>query len=1240
MKTNLWICVTALALITAAAFAAPPPTPVDHVPNELLVKFRPEAAESLETELRSKTMPQKTVPPALRRAKPKYNVKDAKPLFRAFKQHRQEMRELRRKHKKLLSPRQRRIARRLARADKGRPVPDLSGIYRVRLDLRPGQSLKNALKSYQNDPNVEYAELNYVVSVNNTPDDPLYPVQWPLHNTGQDYPYSGRYNTPPGIPDADIDAPEAWDDGVGLSKVVVAVVDTGVDYNHRDLQANMWTNTAELTGADGVDDDNNGYVDDIYGYDFINVDGDPIDDAGHGTHCAGTIAAQGNNGLDIAGVCWNARIMALKFLSASGSGDIADALTAFYYAVDNGADVISNSWGGGGFSQATQDIINYARSQGIIVVASAGNDGLNYPQYPAYYDNMISVAATNSLDRRAPFSNYGSWVDIAAPGVDILSLLANGTYIGRPYDAYTTLLSGTSMSCPHISGASALLLSIDPQMSGDLLEQYLEESADPVDPNICASGRLNLFAAIRKVIGPDARLLLDRQAYPCQGTINIELRDSHLAESITQDVTIFTDGGDFEIVTLARRSPGLGVFNGSITLQTASPIIADGILQAAPEQLITVAYEDANDGTGMPGTVTDTAVVDCQPPIISDVHIGYPGREPQITFKTNEPATARIRCGKNRGGPYTLEAFDAVPAIEHSIILEGLEPGTRYYFIIDANDAAGNNSLNTNKGRCFRFKTNTPGTIFVPWNLPTIQRAIDNSWDGGVVCVADGIYTGSGNTDLDFKGRPITVRSLRGPEKCVIDCNGSPENPHRGFRFHSGEDANSVLKGFTVTNGHIPGSWYVGVGGAILCSEDSGPTIMDCRFINNSAGWDGGAICNLKGNLTLRDCAFIFNTAIGNDGGAINNETGTITAENCTFTGNSAFDWGGAIRTINSTTANVSNCVLSGNHSDDGGAIFIFHDSNAIVANCTFAGNVAQHGNALACDSWVPVNNILVTNCIFADGFPEIINSDGSVLDVTYTNIPGLRPGVGNIDVDPCFADPGYWDANDWVDGDYHLRSQAGRWHPQRRMWVKDSVISPCIDAGDPNAGWLAEPWPNGSRVNMGAYGNTPHASKSKLLPPPVETHLRFIPRILVPSSNAKWLRAWLLMPPGFSPENIDKDTSAVIEPLGVRSAKIKVIRIFGKRVLVRIYFDRRDVIAALRPGATELTVVGRLTDGRYFVGTDKVFLLGCKSPVLQTLASDWLKTGTNLDSDLDGDGTVNIRDFAILAADPAHENQ
>ncbi|MHC4720640.1 MAG: S8 family peptidase, partial [Planctomycetota bacterium] len=385
-----------------------------YVPNQIIVKFRAGTAGAVEMHLaKSGSARDLKLSLSLDELNKKYRLRNAKCLFKNFKQNRGRKKALLAKDKAQLNKKQKRIVARLKRGPKHIKVPDLSRIYKLELELEPGQSLEQAAAAYQQDPDIEYAELNYIVSIHATPNDPLYPIQWPLNNSGQMYPHSGRYNPPPGTPDSDIDAPEAWDIHTGSSEIIVAVVDTGADYTHRDLDDNMWVNQAELGGAPGVDDDENGYVDDIYGYNFAYGNSDPTDDHGHGTHVAGVIAAEGNNGSDIAGLCWNTKIMALKFLDSSGSGQIADAIPAFYYAVENGADVMSNSWGGGFYMQSMQDAIDYAHSQGVIIVASAGNGNTDIPAYPAYYEHVIAVAATNSNDEKASFSNYGDWVDIA-----------------------------------------------------------------------------------------------------------------------------------------------------------------------------------------------------------------------------------------------------------------------------------------------------------------------------------------------------------------------------------------------------------------------------------------------------------------------------------------------------------------------------------------------------------------------------------------------------------------------------------------------------------------------------------------------------------------------------------------------------------------------------------------------------------------------------------------------------------
>jgi subtilisin family serine protease len=315
---------------------------------------------------------------------------------------------------------------------------------------------------------LEIAE-NFVFRASATPNDPNLSSVWGLSQPN----------------DVDIDAPEAWDKTTGARSVVVGIIDTGVDYNHPDLAANMWTNPGEIPG-NGVDDDANGYIDDVRGLNAITYTssnrtaGDPMDDNGHGTHVAGTIGAVGNNAVGVVGVNWRVTIIPIKFLSNSGSGSLMDAIEAVDYATAlkrKGVNIIltNNSWGGGGYTQQLADAIARNRDEGILFVAAAGNSTQNLdatPSYPASYNvaNIISVAAMDQNGAPANFSNYGATtVDIAAPGVQVSS-----TYPGNRY----VYLSGTSMATPFVSGALALLKSYSVNLDWQTMIQTLYSSAD------------------------------------------------------------------------------------------------------------------------------------------------------------------------------------------------------------------------------------------------------------------------------------------------------------------------------------------------------------------------------------------------------------------------------------------------------------------------------------------------------------------------------------------------------------------------------------------------------------------------------------------------------------------------------------------------------------------------------------------------------------------------------------------
>lgn len=364
------------------------------------------------------------------------------------------------------------------------------GVYCI--DLAPGTPVGVALPEFQDFEGVASAQPDFLVTVDAVPNDPGVSGMW-------------NYSNPGGTSakaDADIDAPEAWNIAHGTSQTIVAVLDSGVDYTHPDLAANMWRNPGEIAG-NGKDDDRNGFVDDVYGADFASNDGDPKDELGHGTHVAGTIGAVGNNGVGIAGVAWSTRIMALKFMDSQGNGYTSDAVRALDYAIAHGAKVVNASWGGGNYNAAMESAIARARAAGVIFVASAGNNGANNdnsPYYPASYitksDNVVTVAATDRSDNLASFSNFGAkTVTLTAPGVSI-----NST---RPGNRYVEL-SGTSMAAPQVAGALAVLWDQHPTWTYQQILAQLRSSVD-VLPSLTGKtqtgGRLNLA----KLVGaPDS----------------------------------------------------------------------------------------------------------------------------------------------------------------------------------------------------------------------------------------------------------------------------------------------------------------------------------------------------------------------------------------------------------------------------------------------------------------------------------------------------------------------------------------------------------------------------------------------------------------------------------------------------------------------------------------------------------------------------------------------------------------
>jgi len=466
---------------------------LQHVPGEIIVKFKEDISElALDVTEGRRSFSALSKTANLDQLRTKYKVKKMErviPGLRDIKNRRQfleHMKSIRKKH----------TGRKIKdfREDK---IPSLYNIYLIKVDS--GLDIESVCKEYQQDPNVEYAEPNYIAHTTETiPDDFYFIQQWALNNTGQ----LG------GTVDADIDAPEAWDIETGDPNIIIAVVDTGVDWDHPDLADNIWINTGEIDGNE-VDDDGNGYVDDVRGWDFVSVssgsvypgedpgprDNDPMDFYGHGTHCSGIIGAVTNNSEGIAGVCWDCQVMAVRggYKSTSGKGSLihSDIAAAITYASDNGANIINMSFSGPG-SRTLKDAIDYAYSAGVTLIASAGNDYGKYLNYPSGYNTVLAISAFDHNDNKAYFTTYGHWIDVAAPGVSIYS-----TYFD---DTYATF-SGTSMAAPHVCGVAGLILSNNPAFSNEEVRQVLRVSADDVSTlgwdEESGYGRINAYNTLQ-----------------------------------------------------------------------------------------------------------------------------------------------------------------------------------------------------------------------------------------------------------------------------------------------------------------------------------------------------------------------------------------------------------------------------------------------------------------------------------------------------------------------------------------------------------------------------------------------------------------------------------------------------------------------------------------------------------------------------------------------------------------------
>ncbi|MBN1391347.1 MAG: S8 family serine peptidase [Sedimentisphaerales bacterium] len=919
------------------------------------------------------------------------------------------------------------------------------------IQLPSGTTVEQARVSLMQSSDILYAEPDYKRELCAVPNDTRFSELWAMHNTGQ----AG------GTADADIDAPEAWNINTGSNNIVVAVTDTGADYLHHDLAANMWENPGEIPD-NGIDDDSDTYTDDIYGVDTGDNDGDPMDDsaaAGHGTHVSGTIGAVGNNVSGVAGVCWHVSIMAVKIADSDGGLSDSAAISGIQYAIDKGAKVINASWGGYGYSQSLYDVIANARNAGVIFVAAAGNGYPNnsgipnnnddIPFYPASYtlDNIISVMATSDTDVQASYTNYGlTSVDIAAPGGDQSFGEDRGILSTVPDNSYE-YYQGTSMAAPHVTGACALLLSADPDMTYTEVKQHLLDRSDPLPSlsGFCVSGgRLNLYKVLYEATNDTTPPSPDPAEW-------------ELAPQATGLQTIAMKAAK------ATDHSGIEYFFGCVEDSNFdsdwqdSPLYNRDGFSENTAYTFRVKYRDKSGGHNEtewsdPCSTTTASGSDNLPPFPNPSRWESKPRVLRLLPTPRVRMEAVASYDETGTVMYKFTCIDVNPVVpdpnvfssgwqESRIytISSGLTMDTTYTFKVNAKDVASNVTIddpNFNQASV-TIGTQAGNTLTVPSPYKTIQAAINASGDGDVVEVRPGIYTGPGNYNLDFRYLPphppgtraITVRSINPNDPNVVaatiidvelaelyrQLGGGPavrdffhflfgmNIAYRGFIFQSNESSDSIVAGFTIKNGFI--SSVSGTGGdrnGVTGSNEGGGAIL-CGSASNPA--------TPGGSPTIRNCVITGCIVFGGDGGpgapGIPRDPSDPNSSDIPggYGGAGADGMGGAIYgSSNSHPAiidcTISDCYAFGGNGGDGGNGEIAIPPDGTGGNADDGGNGL--GGGIYCASSAVISNCTVANSITYPGDGGL-GGDGDTPGAD--GVPGAASHGGGIYYNTNYAE-------------------------------------------------------------------------------------------------------------------------------------------------------------------------------------------------------------------------------------------
>lgn len=597
----------------------------------------------------------------------------------------------------------------------------LDRIYQLRL---PAEHAAEFVATLAADPEVEYVQVNRAFAVHYLPNDPLLPAQWGLHR---------------------VQADGAWDVNHGSRHVVVGVIDTGIDYTHEDLASNMWINPGEDRNADGsvdstdingIDDDGNGFVDDVQGWDFTDApyfpdggdyldrDNDPMDEHGHGTCVAGIVAGVADNGVGIAGLAYGCQVMNLRAGTSGGLLEEDDVASALAYAADNGAHVVNMSFGDVVSTPLLRDAVAYAHACGVVLVASAGNNASPEVHYPSGFDEVLAVGATDSTDYLAGFSNYGPTIDLVAPGANVLT-----TYMDNGY----TTFSGTSAAAPFVSALAALVISQHPDYRADNVRGVLVATADDLGSTgwdrYYAAGRINAAAALRSPNFTVARIAWPRldQGIP-GGSVPV----------------IGTAAGVF--MHAYELSYGTGVdptlWHPLIRVQSRQ-VIDDTLgvwdVAALPDTQYTLRLSVENADGGVVAQLV-RVFVDRTPPHIAEV-VQTPMIEEGyfatlLSFVTDDLCDARLQC-LTEGGLWQ-ETRLAYQTTQHRLLVTPKLAAGYMGFRIAATNRAGLTSVDDNAGTLYPFAlattpVSTVDMVVLPTSLPSaylLPKAYDFDGDG------------------------------------------------------------------------------------------------------------------------------------------------------------------------------------------------------------------------------------------------------------------------------------------------------------------------------------------------------------------------------------------------------------------------------------------------------------------------------------------------------------------------------